>query len=41
VIGNGFEMSDFEGRVIRLDFGDITLFNWYFPSGTIGDERQT
>ncbi len=41
VVGNGFEMSDFEGRVIRLDFGDITLFNCYFPSGTSGDERQT
>ena len=41
VFGNGFEMSDFEGRVIRLDFGDITLFNCYFPSGTSGDERQT
>ncbi|MFL9482076.1 exodeoxyribonuclease III [Chitinophagaceae bacterium LWZ2-11] len=39
--GNGYEMSDFEGRVIRLDFGDITLINAYFPSGTSGDERQT
>jgi len=33
--------SDFEGRVIRLDFGNITLINAYFPSGTSGDERQT
>jgi exodeoxyribonuclease III len=38
--GNGFEMSDDEGRVIRLDFGDITLINAYFPSGTSGEERQ-
>lgn len=41
VYGNGFEMSDFEGRVIRLDFDDITLLNCYYPSGTSGDERQT
>jgi exodeoxyribonuclease-3 len=39
--GSGYEMSDNEGRVIRLDFGDITLVNAYFPSGTSGDERQT
>ena len=41
VYGNGFEMSDFEGRIIRLDFDDITLLNCYYPSGTSGDERQT
>ena len=40
-IGNGFEMSDAEGRVIGLDFGDITLLNCYYPSGTSGTERQT
>jgi len=39
--GNGFEMSDFEGRVIEMQFGDIKLINAYFPSGTSGDERQT
>ncbi len=38
--GHQNEQSDFEGRVIRLDFGDITLINAYFPSGTSGDERQ-
>lgn len=38
--GTGHEMSDSEGRVIRCDFGDITLINAYFPSGTSGDERQ-
>jgi exodeoxyribonuclease III len=38
--GNGITQSDFEGRVIRADFGDITLVNVYFPSGTSGDERQ-
>lgn len=39
--GNGIMQSDAEGRVIRLDFGDITLINAYFPSGTSGEERQT
>ena len=39
-VGNGYEMSDFEGRVIEGQFGDIKLINAYFPSGTSGDERQ-
>lgn len=39
-IGSGYDMSDFEGRVIELQFGDIKLINAYFPSGTSGDERQ-
>lgn len=38
--GNRNEQSDFEGRIIRLDFGNTTLINAYFPSGTSGDERQ-
>lgn len=38
--GNKVEQSDFEGRIIRLDFNDVTLVNAYFPSGTSGDERQ-
>jgi len=38
--GNGVMQSDAEGRVIRLDYGDVTLINAYFPSGTSGDERQ-
>ena len=38
--GNGIDHSDFEGRVIRADFGDVTLLNAYFPSGTSGEERQ-
>jgi exodeoxyribonuclease III len=40
ILGNGNEASDFEGRVIQADFGDIRLINAYFPSGTSGDERQ-
>ena len=39
--GNGYTLSDFEGRVIRVDMGDLTIVNAYFPSGTSGDERQT
>lgn len=38
--GNGYMQSDAEGRVIRADFGDITLINVYMPSGSSGDERQ-
>ncbi|MFT4062048.1 MAG: exodeoxyribonuclease III [Edaphocola sp.] len=38
--GNGIMQSDAEGRVIRADFGDITLINAYFPSGSSGEERQ-
>lgn len=38
--GCGFEMSDVEGRVIEMQFGDVKLINAYFPSGTSGDERQ-
>ena len=39
--GHGREQSDFEGRVLRADFGDITLINAYFPSGTSGEVRQS
>ena len=38
--GTGHQVSDDEGRVIQLDFGDIRLINAYFPSGTSGDIRQ-
>ena len=41
VTGNNIEQSDFEGRVIRADFGDVTVVNAYFPSGTTGEIRQT
>lgn len=40
VYGNGYEMSDAEGRVVRIDIGDLTIVNAYFPSGTSGEERQ-
>jgi exodeoxyribonuclease III len=38
--GTGHKVSDDEGRVLQLDFGDIRLINAYFPSGTSGEERQ-
>jgi len=40
VLGTGHAQSDAEGRVIRADFGGLTIINAYFPSGTSGDERQ-
>lgn len=40
VEGMGIERFDREGRIIRADFGDLTLLNCYFPSGTSGEERQ-
>jgi exodeoxyribonuclease-3 len=39
--GTGHKVSDDEGRVLQLDFGDLRLINAYFPSGTTGDERQS
>lgn len=40
VEGCGIEKYDREGRILRTDFGDWTLLNCYFPSGTTGDVRQ-
>src|ERR1041384_5144655 len=31
---------DSEGRVLRMDIGDTTFINTYFPSGTTGEIRQ-
>ncbi|MEA3317524.1 MAG: exodeoxyribonuclease III [Bacteroidota bacterium] len=31
---------DKEGRLIRADFGDLTIINSYFPAGTTGTIRQ-
>lgn len=38
--GCGMDKYDREGRILRTDFGDVTLLNCYFPSGTTGDVRQ-
>ncbi len=40
VYGSKIEQSDFEGRVIRADFDDISIISVYFPSGTSGEIRQ-
>ena len=40
VAGMGIPRYDNEGRVLRADFGDITVVCVYIPSGTTGDERQ-
>lgn len=41
VSGFGVPFFDGEGRVLRTDFGEMTLLNCYFPSGTSGEVRQT
>src|SRR5436190_5940401 len=38
--GTGHKVSDDEGRVLQLDFGDTRVINAYFPSGTTGEVRQ-
>lgn len=40
VAGMGMPRYDSEGRVLRADFGDITVLSVYVPSGTTGDIRQ-
>lgn len=40
VIGMDMEIYDKEGRVLRADFGDVTVISVYIPSGTMGDARQ-
>lgn len=39
-IGVGVPLYDQEGRVLRADFGDLTVVSVYIPSGTTGDIRQ-
>ncbi len=39
-VGCGLEHIDFEGRVLRADFGDVSVMSVYLPSGSSGDERQ-
>ena len=41
VVGCGIDKYDQEGRIIRTDFGDWSLLNCYFPSGTTGEPRQS
>jgi exodeoxyribonuclease-3 len=39
--GCGIQKYDVEGRILRLDFGAISVMSIYMPSGSSGDERQT
>ena len=38
--GMDIAQYDKEGRLVRTDFGDWTLVNCYFPSGSSGEIRQ-
>ncbi len=38
--GMGIDEYDNEGRMIRADFGDLSIASIYHPSGSSGDERQ-
>ena len=39
-IGMGIDKYDSEGRLIRADFGDLSIISVYHPSGTSGEDRQ-
>jgi exodeoxyribonuclease-3 len=38
--GCGIDYIDFEGRVIRADYGDVSVMSVYIPSGSSGEIRQ-
>lgn len=38
--GCGIEVYDKEGRVLRADYGDVSVMSVYMPSGSSGEERQ-
>jgi len=38
--GCGIKAYDDEGRVMRADFGDVSVISVYHPSGSSGEERQ-
>ena len=38
--GNDHAVSNDEGRIIQMDFGNVRMINAYFPSGTSGELRQ-
>ncbi|MEO6302452.1 MAG: exodeoxyribonuclease III [Bacteroidia bacterium] len=40
VYGCGIKEYDDEGRVIRVDFDDVSIMSVYHPSGSSGDLRQ-
>jgi exodeoxyribonuclease-3 len=40
IYGMGISKYDYEGRMIRVDFGETSIISVYFPSGTSGGIRQ-
>jgi exodeoxyribonuclease-3 len=38
--GMGIEKYDYEGRMLRADFGDVSVVCVYHPSGSSGEDRQ-
>ena len=40
IYGMGIEKYDNEGRIIRADYGDLSIISVYHPSGTSGEHRQ-
>lgn len=38
--GCGTKIYDDEGRVLRADFGDVSVMSVYHPSGSSGEDRQ-
>ncbi len=40
VYGMGIPKYDDEGRVLRADYGEISVISVYHPSGSSGDDRQ-
>lgn len=38
--GMGIHEYDYEGRFLRVDFGNLSVVSVYHPSGSSGDERQ-
>lgn len=40
VYGFGDAAYDAEGRMVRVDYGDLSVISVYIPSGSSGDERQ-
>lgn len=40
VKGTGMEAYDIEGRILRTDFGPLTVVNAYFPSGSSSEGRH-
>lgn len=39
--GMGIKKYDDEGRLLRADYGDVSVVSVYHPSGSSGDERQS